>query len=92
MTGAKPIKMLNPPPKHFSNVLGMFPLAGDYSFGVLTVGTMKPTTTTPIRQATATMIRTQSLSMNWVMDKVLIPTIMMIAMILVRGVNPLFFS
>ena len=53
---------------------------------------MKPTTITPIRQAIATMIRTQSLSMNWVMDKVLIPTIMMIAMILARGVNPLFFS
>lgn len=59
---------------------------------LLTVGTMKPTTTTPIRQAIATMIRTQSLSMNRVMDKVLIPTIMRIAMILTRGVTPLFFS
>lgn len=59
---------------------------------LLAVGTMKPTTTTPIRQATATMIRTQSLSMNRVMDKVLITTIMRIAMILTRGVTPLFFS
>ncbi len=59
---------------------------------LLTVGTTKPTTMTPIRQAIATMIRTQSLSMNRVMDKVLIATIMRIAMILTRGVTPLFFS